>query len=82
MDYKFPAHVDGEDAGKWSMIILAVPECGIVMTETKLFHSDKCKGYFGTKRFDRPSGKERVHMLTAAALLELDFEQPSWIIIV
>ena len=20
------------------------------MTETKLFHSDKCKGYFGTKR--------------------------------
>lgn len=49
----------------------------IVMTETKRFHSDKCKGYFGSKRFDRPSGKDRVHMLTAAALLELDFEQPS-----
>ena len=75
---KFPAHVDGEDAGKMEYdYSCCARKCGIVMTETKLFHSDKCKGYFGTKRFDRPSGKDRVHMLTAAALLELDFEQPS-----
>lgn len=50
------------------------------MTETKLFPSRQCKGYFGTKRFDRIEGGykfEKVHMLTAAALLELDFEQPS-----
>lgn len=75
---KFPAHIDGEDAGKMEYdYSCCARKCGIVMTETKLFYSDKCKGYFGTKRFDRQSGKERVHMLTAAALLELDFEQPS-----
>ena len=47
------------------------------MSETKLFPSDRCKGYFGTKRFDRRPGGKRINMLTAAALLELDFEQPS-----
>ena len=50
------------------------------MSETKLFPSKTCEGYFGTKRFDRISdsqGEKRIHMLTAAALLELDFEQPS-----
>lgn len=55
-------------------------QCGITMSETRLFPSNKCEGYFGTKRFDRivdKTGKKRIHMLTAAALLELDFEQPS-----
>lgn len=57
-------------------------ECGIRMSETKLFPSQKCKGYFGTKRFDRMwadgmDKTKKIHMLTAAALLELDFEQPS-----
>ena len=50
------------------------------MSETKLFPSKICKGYFGTRRFDRvtnQNGTKRIHMLTAAALLELDFEQPS-----
>lgn len=50
------------------------------MSETRLFTSEKCEGYFGIKRFDRISdknGQKRIHMLTAAALLELDFEQPS-----
>jgi len=60
------------------------------MTEVRLFPSKKCKGYFGIKRFDRErivdgigtkvkagNKKKRIHMLTAAALLELDFEQPS-----
>lgn len=34
-------------------------------------------GYFGIRRFDRLADGKKVHMLTAAALLELDFEQPS-----
>ena len=55
----------------------AQKQCQIAMSETKLFPSDRCKGYFGTKRFDRRPGGKRIHMLTAAALLELDFEQPS-----
>ena len=54
--------------------------CKITMSEFCLFPSSCCPGYFGTKRFDRKSDKQgtkRIHMLTAAALLELDFRQPS-----
>ncbi len=74
---KFPAHVDGKNAGKMEYdYSRCAIECGITMSETRLFPSSKCDGYFGTKRFDRIA-KTRIHMLTAAALLELDFEQPS-----
>ena len=75
---KFPAHVDGKDTGKMEYdYSCCARQCGIVMSETRLFPSDKCKGYFGTKRLDRRPDGKRLHMLTAAALLELDFEQPS-----
>ena len=78
---KFPAHVDGKDTGKMEYdYSCCARQCGITMSETRLFPSNKCEGYFGTKRFDRivdKTGKKRIHMLTAAALLELDFEQPS-----
>ncbi len=78
---KFSAHVDGENAGKMEYdYSCCARKCGIAMSETKLFPSEVCEGYFGIKRFDRipdKSGTKRVHMLTAAALLELDFEQPS-----
>lgn len=80
---KFPArHIDGEDSGfmEYEYAKCAV-QCKIRMSETKLFPSQKCKGYFGTKRFDRVQSDDtrktdKIHMLTAAALLELDFEQP------
>ena len=78
---KFSAHVDGENAGKMEYdYSCCARKCGITMSETKLFPSEVCEGDFGIKRFDRISdisGTKRVHMLTAAALLELDFEQPS-----
>ena len=78
---KFPAHVDGRNAGKMEYdYSCCAKQCGITMSETRLFPSDKCEGYFGTKRFDRMidnGTQNRIHMLTAAALLELDFEQPS-----
>ena len=78
---KFPAHVDGRNAGKMEYnYSCCARQCGIIMSETRLFPSDKCEGYFGTKRFDRimdNGSPKRIHMLTAAALLELDFEQPS-----
>ena len=78
---KFSAHVDGENAGKMEYdYSCCARKGGITMSETKLFPSEVCEGYFGIKRFDRISdisGTKRVHMLTAAALLELDFEQPS-----
>lgn len=78
---KFPAHVDGRNAGKMEYdYSCCAKQCGITMSETRLFPSDKCEGYFGTKRFDRiidNGTQKRIHMLTAAALLELDFEQQS-----
>ncbi len=78
---KFPAHVDGKNIGVMEYdYAQCAKSCGIEMSEVRLFPSSYCGGYFGTKRFDRiGSGKDqkRVHMLTAAALLELDFEQPS-----
>lgn len=82
---KFPAHIDGKDSGKMEYdYAVCAEKAGISMMPTRLFPSKVCKGYFGTKRFDRRSiaqrnekEAERIHMLTAAALLELDFEQPS-----
>lgn len=78
---KFPTQIDGKDAGKMEYdYAQCAKACKIDMPETRLFSSEQCAGYFGTKRFDRvrlAHGEERVHMLTAAALLELDFEQPS-----
>ena len=78
---KFPAHVDKKESGKMEYdYSICAKKCGIEMSETKLFESSKCKGYFGTKRFDRQqiNGKTRhIHMVTAAALFEIDFEQPS-----
>lgn len=78
---KFPAHIDSEDAGKMEYdYACCARACGIEMTAVRLFPSKRCAGYFGTKRFDRrqsTQGRERIHMLTAAALLETDFTQPS-----
>jgi len=83
---KFPAHIDDANIGKkeYDYSIFA-KKCGITMTETKLFPSKECGGYFGTKRFDIEETVdemgnrkfERMHTLTAAALLELDFNEPS-----
>lgn len=78
---KFPAHVDSKDAGKMEYdYSVCAKACGILMPETKLFLSKNCKGYFGVTRFDRTDEdgkKKKRHMLTAAALLELDYTQPS-----
>lgn len=78
---KFPAHVDSKDAGKMEYdYSVCAKACGIPMPETKLFLSKNYKGYFGVTRFDRSDEdgkKKKRHMLTAAALLELDYTQPS-----
>jgi len=80
---KFPAHVDGPEVGLMEYEYARCAKlCGIDMTQTRLLASESCPGYFGTERFDRKKMSDglpaqRVHMLTAAALLELDFSQPS-----
>ena len=69
---KFPLSTEGENQGlrEYEYSVLAKSK-GINMTETKLCPSEICDGYFATVRFDRP----KVHMLSAAAALEVDFER-------
>jgi serine/threonine-protein kinase HipA len=78
---KFPAHGDDPSVGKSEYdYSVCAKECGIDMTQTRLFQSNHCAGYFGIKRFDRQktnSENVKIHMLSAAALLELDYRQPS-----
>lgn len=74
---KFPSSQDSKNIGereyKYS---LCAKDCGIKMTETKLFESKICFGYFGVKRFDRQNGK-KVHMISVSGLLETSHRLPN-----
>ena len=75
---KFPAHTDPEEIGRMEYdYAVCAGRCGIRMAEIRLFPAKRCAGYFGCRRFDRGESGQRFHMLTAAALLELDFRTPS-----
>ena len=54
---------------------LACKEIGINIADVKLFESKTGKKFFGIKRFDRYKGK-KIHMISVAALLEVDFNSP------
>ena len=74
---KFPSAIDGMDIGRIEYeYSQCAKKCGIEMSETRLFPSKTCDGYFGTKRFDR-RGTERIHMLSASALLEHSHRLPT-----
>lgn len=70
---KFPSHLDASDYGtlEFQYSVIA-KKCGIDMPETRLFEEQ----FFGVKRFDYSNGK-RIHMLSAAGLLNADFRYPS-----
>ena len=75
---KFPSTYDRKNIGEMEYrYALCAKKCGIQMTEVKLFPSDKCSGYFGTKRFDFKDELERVHMVSAAGLLETSHRIPN-----
>lgn len=54
-------------------------ECGIAMENVRLFSSERTKGYFGTKRFDRTndSRSRRIHMVSTSGLLETSHRIPN-----
>ena len=74
---KFPSSQDpkniGEQEYKYSLV---AQECGIKMSETKLFESKICSGYFGIKRFDRENYK-KIHMVSVSGLLETSHRLPN-----
>ena len=79
---KFPSATDRHDAGEIEYrYSLCAAKCGIEMSETRLFSSAQCPGYFGTKRFDRietgDGTVKRIHMLSVSALLEVSHRIPS-----
>lgn len=74
---KFPSAQDSPDIGPEEYRYSECARlCGIEMSETKLFPSAKCGGYFGTKRFDIQNGR-RIHMLSVSALLETSHRIPN-----
>lgn len=78
---KFPASGDEPDTGIMEKAYMdCAAACGILVPETRLMPSKQCGGYFAARRFDREQqGGQTVrhHMLTAAALLEVDWRTPS-----
>jgi len=79
---KFPSQQDGKNIGRQEYeYSLCAQECGIMMAETRLFSSQKCDGYFGTKRFDRPvladGILDRIHMVSVSGLLETTHRIPN-----
>lgn len=78
---KFPSSQDpknvGEQEYKYSLV---AKDCGIRMTETRLFESKICPGYFGIKRFDRGVNRgknKKVHMVSVSGLLETSHRLPN-----
>ena len=79
---KFPSSMDKEDIGVQEYAYAGcAADCGIRMSETRLFPSKICGVYFGTKRFDRcrdaHGNEKRVHMLTVSAILETSHRIPN-----
>lgn len=74
---KFPSSQDpkyiGEQEYKYSRL---AKDCGIKMSETKLFDSKICSGYFGIKRFDRENSR-KIHMVSVSGLLETSHRLPN-----
>ena len=74
---KFPSSQDPKNIGEQEYrYSLVAKNCGIKMSETRLFESKICSGYFGIKRFDRENGK-KIHMISVSGLLETSHRLPN-----
>ncbi len=74
---KFPSSQDPKNIGEQEYnYSLVAKDCRINMTETRLFPSKICSGYFGIKRFDRQDGR-KIHMVSVSGLLETSHRLPN-----
>lgn len=79
---KFPSSEESPDIGRQEYeYSLCAKQCQVHMAETRLFSSERCAGYFGTKRFDREKKMDgitnRTHMISASAVLETSHRIPN-----
>lgn len=77
---KFPSTYDSKEIGKQEYdYAMCAGECGIEIEKVRLFPSNRTKGYFGTKRFDRTEDAKnnKIHMVSASGLLETSHKIPN-----
>lgn len=77
---KFPTTYDNKDIGyEEYLYALCAAKCGINVEKVYLFPSQKCKGYFGTRRFDRIHYEmpQKIHMITVSGMLETSHRIPN-----
>ena len=76
---KFRAPQDRPDVGPLEATYADMARAaGVAVAPTTLLRSRKRKtGYFATRRFDRGPAGERLHALSAAGLLEIQWDVPS-----
>lgn len=74
---KFPCRMDPPNIGAEEFEANRLAhDCKIHTNEFAMFPSKRCKGYFGTKRFDR-CGNKRIHMISLSAILETTHRVPN-----
>lgn len=72
---KLPPHSNSQEGSAGTIEFLfakMAAEAGIHMSPVRLFRGDHGAGYFMTRRFDRKRHDRRVHVQSAASLLNLD----------
>ncbi len=73
---KFPSLFDSRDMGKMEFDYNTVAKhCGIEVSEYRLLKSNLTKGFFASRRFDRPAGQS--HMVSVSGLLETSHREPA-----
>lgn len=74
---KFPCFYDPKNIGELEYKANNIAKkCDMNLPKYRLFKSNTCMGYFGTKRFDR-NDKKRLHMISLCALLETSHRVPN-----
>lgn len=75
---KFRAPSDPVDIGPIEEAYACMAEAaGLTMSAHRLLPAKSGPGYFATRRFDRPTGGGRLHMLSLAGAIEAPPEAPS-----
>lgn len=75
---KFRAPQDPEDIGPLEEAYATMAEAaGLHLSNHRLINAKKGPGYFATRRFDRPDGRKRLHMVSLAGAIEASSTVPS-----
>lgn len=74
---KFPTRADDADVGgREAAWMCMAAEAGVEVPQVRVVPIEGVGGAFAVRRFDRPGGPRRVHMLSAAGALDADFRSP------